>query len=284
MPWVEKVPRRYDFCGRPPCEICYDWIGPDGEPSNAIVQMGVEMLGREPDANEREQLIEINRNIHTSGQAVASAPPESLPPADIGMSDSDHMNRWLQDQRQVERSRPQTRQLTCDDIADREEARQRERQQTREAIQEYKKMARAMQEVQREIEEEEEQAEQKERQAAEVAYQEQQLIATMGPRSVGAARSLGLTLMQYYENVWLPENRGRSSVTWSGKNSVFFMDESPPVTLTFMDESPPVTLTIDEVQRMQSRLMEQVNDRFYKDIFTLLIPTSTVINLDSKGG
>lgn len=30
--WVPKVPRRWDFCGCPPCGLCFDWAEPRREP------------------------------------------------------------------------------------------------------------------------------------------------------------------------------------------------------------------------------------------------------------
>lgn len=39
--WVVKQPKRYDFCGCPPCRLCYDWVEPREEP---VVEVIVETI------------------------------------------------------------------------------------------------------------------------------------------------------------------------------------------------------------------------------------------------
>ena len=47
--WVKKIPERYDFCGCPPCGLCYDWVEPiTEEVVEGIVHIATELLDRGP--------------------------------------------------------------------------------------------------------------------------------------------------------------------------------------------------------------------------------------------
>lgn len=73
---VPKNPRTYDFCGCPPCGICFDWV--EDQPAEAaqeegivepvvvdgLEQMGRELLGREPTEEERKIIKEAADRVH----------------------------------------------------------------------------------------------------------------------------------------------------------------------------------------------------------------------------
>jgi hypothetical protein len=44
--WVPKVPRRPDFCGCPPCPLCYDWADENKEVMQGFLKFCLDMLGR----------------------------------------------------------------------------------------------------------------------------------------------------------------------------------------------------------------------------------------------
>jgi hypothetical protein len=44
--WVPKVPRRPDFCGCPPCPLCYDWADEGKEVMQGFLKFCLDMLGR----------------------------------------------------------------------------------------------------------------------------------------------------------------------------------------------------------------------------------------------
>lgn len=79
--FVPKVPRRVDFCGCPPCPLCFDFVEPtppvqvqEEEPIEApvlveervdgIVQMGKAVLGRVPRPDEMPALLKAAETIH----------------------------------------------------------------------------------------------------------------------------------------------------------------------------------------------------------------------------
>jgi hypothetical protein len=44
--WVPKVPRRPDFCGCPPCPLCYDWVDENRVAMDGFLKFCLDMLGR----------------------------------------------------------------------------------------------------------------------------------------------------------------------------------------------------------------------------------------------
>lgn len=66
--YVPKKNPPPDFCGCPPCPICYDKVNPNkrgsGEAIDSIQAMGLELLGREPTALEVPSLVRAAQTIH----------------------------------------------------------------------------------------------------------------------------------------------------------------------------------------------------------------------------
>lgn len=67
--FVPKRPKPYDFCGQPPCGICFDWVEPqppkkversdpietkieEPKPVDGVVKMATDLLGRRPSTEE----------------------------------------------------------------------------------------------------------------------------------------------------------------------------------------------------------------------------------------
>lgn len=44
--WVEKIPRRADFCGCPGCTLCYDWATDEGVKIAGVIKVGQELTGK----------------------------------------------------------------------------------------------------------------------------------------------------------------------------------------------------------------------------------------------
>lgn len=71
--FVPKKPKRIDFCGCPPCPLCYVWVEPPPpieqvveEPKevDGIVKMGQIILGRDPTPDEMPALKRAAETIH----------------------------------------------------------------------------------------------------------------------------------------------------------------------------------------------------------------------------
>jgi glycerol-3-phosphate cytidylyltransferase-like family protein len=63
--WVEKQPLPDDFCGCPPCPLCYVWTdGDHPTPLDAIEKQALDLLGRKPTPAERKKLREAAERVH----------------------------------------------------------------------------------------------------------------------------------------------------------------------------------------------------------------------------
>jgi hypothetical protein len=126
--WVEVTPRRPDFCGQPPCPICFNWSEDNRSPvMTGLHKLALDLLQKCLDdltEDQKAQLGTIARKMHDGGIAefASPAPPEDSSPADIGMSSLRRLQGWLRQRRCPEVPKP--RQLTCDEVI----ARQMERQ------------------------------------------------------------------------------------------------------------------------------------------------------------
>lgn len=79
--WIEKVPRRPDFCGQVGCPICYDWAEPSGETVPGYRHMMNELLGEAAARATREQTKAIEdaaERIHVSAVLAKVDPPPSI--------------------------------------------------------------------------------------------------------------------------------------------------------------------------------------------------------------
>lgn len=95
--WIEINPRREDFCGRPPCYLCYRWGENNGVGMSGLERMSLELTGKFLDELTEPEKVELKKaadRIH-KGALMPSAPVAELPPADLGMSDARHMDAWL---------------------------------------------------------------------------------------------------------------------------------------------------------------------------------------------
>src|SRR5579872_7519657 len=64
MTWVVKNPRRPDFCGCPPCPLCYDWADKSSV-NDGLRQFMFDLLkGKEPTKEEERTLTEAAQAIH----------------------------------------------------------------------------------------------------------------------------------------------------------------------------------------------------------------------------
>lgn len=95
--WIEITPRRFDFCGRPPCDLCYRWGEDNGVGMSGLERMSLELTGKfldELTPKEKEDLQKAADRIH-KGALMPCVPLDKPPEADIGMSDAQHMQGWL---------------------------------------------------------------------------------------------------------------------------------------------------------------------------------------------
>ena len=83
MPWVIKIPKRPDFCGAPPCPLCFNWVEDDRRPiedqqqTEGFEKMKADMvllLGRPLTPSEVEQLRKTAEEIHLRNRAPARDP------------------------------------------------------------------------------------------------------------------------------------------------------------------------------------------------------------------
>jgi hypothetical protein len=98
---------------------------------SGMAKMALDLLQKDISAvskDERKQLKAVADRIHNEGLCVATVPADESPPpdaaADIGMSDKAHINGWLRERRQEKPRAP--RQLTCDEVYDRQNAKEAE--------------------------------------------------------------------------------------------------------------------------------------------------------------
>lgn len=149
--WIPNEPRRDDFCGRPPCGLCFHWKGGDGPSMSGFAKMALDLLQKrwqELSTCEKDQLRVIAAKIHKSGiSALATRTPEQTPPpevVDIGMDSKRQTEGWL---KSLQRREMPERQLTLDEIAEREESRQQAICEKEKARKEMLEQARAVAEV-----------------------------------------------------------------------------------------------------------------------------------------
>lgn len=139
---------RPDFCGCPPCPLCFRWQEGDKAPMSGLHKMALDLLQKPLDDLSKEQQKELNgiaRKMHKGGVAAFASPPDESPPppADIGMSSTRRMQGWLRDR--IQRAAPKPRQLTCDDVvvrqAEREATKKEKDKERNERLREAREMA-----------------------------------------------------------------------------------------------------------------------------------------------
>lgn len=136
--WEIRQPQRPDFCGQPPCHLCFVWAGPDGnvEPEEKVAE---DMLGRQA-KNDLER-VQIKQICEAAHQGVWNKKPVPAPPTpsksvfeplgglddpepepvaehvDIGMSPRERMQRQLNLTKGV-RASPKPQPPSLDALAD----------------------------------------------------------------------------------------------------------------------------------------------------------------------
>jgi len=125
--WSPVSPTPMDFCGRPPCPLCFRWQDGDSPPILGLQKIAFDLLQKslgDLTKRERRKLYSVARRMHKGGLASLSRPIKK-PPApdavDIGMSSARQLEGWLRDKR---RKAVPARQLTLDEIAVRTETRE----------------------------------------------------------------------------------------------------------------------------------------------------------------
>lgn len=134
--WVIKQPKRFDFCGSPPCSLCFDWVEPnppDAAPDyipetvDGLQKMSEDVLGKGvvPTEDQRKQLYEAAERIHVYNLNKPKTTPEQAHKDTI----DDHWTRrevegFLTQKRKeqsVVRPKVLTAGNTLDEIADKKE-------------------------------------------------------------------------------------------------------------------------------------------------------------------
>lgn len=144
--WIEISPRRPDFCGQPPCGLCYRWGEDNGVSMSALERMSLELTGKfldELTPTEKEDLEAAAAQLHW-GALLSPKPPENEPPqADIGMSDAAHMDGWLA-QHKAPLAPIKPLQLTLDQRDDWQEPVEKSVQKQAQKVKDAEKMEEAM--------------------------------------------------------------------------------------------------------------------------------------------
>jgi len=202
--WIAVCPQPLDFCGRPPCPLCFEWKGGD-EVVSGLRKMALDLLQKPLDGLSKDELKELNgvaRKMHKGGVAAFASPPDESPPppADIGMSSTRRLQGWLRDR--IQREAPKPRQLTCDDIvarqAERDAAKKEKDKERNERLKEAREMAQILAEANKG---------QQDRQQ----YEEQQMLRNVDPQFVEYCRQRGIYSPQdiyaRYQREYMTPNR-----------------------------------------------------------------------------
>ena len=77
MPWVEKIPRRFDFCGCPGCTLCYDWANDEGVKVPGVIKVGQELTGKKRVS--KKQQAAIRKGARAAHARIKAAKKEKCP-------------------------------------------------------------------------------------------------------------------------------------------------------------------------------------------------------------
>jgi hypothetical protein len=119
--WVPRTPRRPDFCGCPPCPLCFDWAE-DNRIESGMTKYIRDILGadRQSTAQEKKTLDDVAEKIHAANLARPQQIEEQVREQQEAQN-----TRWcavgiaqLAKTRRIEAARPKPapRAVTCDDI------------------------------------------------------------------------------------------------------------------------------------------------------------------------
>lgn len=82
--WVPKIPKREDFCGCPPCGLCFDWVeeNPAGEEqgyrTDGMRKITEDLLGKDvtPTPEQKRQIVEGIDRVHVYNLNRSKVTPE----------------------------------------------------------------------------------------------------------------------------------------------------------------------------------------------------------------
>jgi hypothetical protein len=77
--WVEKIPRRADFCGCPGCTLCYDWATDEGVKIPGVIKVGQELTGKRRITKKQQAAIRKGARL---AHARLKKPPKVKPLSD----------------------------------------------------------------------------------------------------------------------------------------------------------------------------------------------------------
>lgn len=142
--YVPKVPRRSDFCGSPPCPLCFDWVEPvppeevkKSDPLEAPVgyridgmrKMTEEILGKdaEPTNEQKAQLYQGAETVHLRNLEKQKLTPEQVRDDLINEGwIAKGVNKFLEQRRIAANTAKPLNIVTCDSIADEKAAKEAE--------------------------------------------------------------------------------------------------------------------------------------------------------------
>lgn len=109
MMWVPRTPKRADFCGCPPCPLCFCWAGGD-KLMDGMDKFASDLLGRDPNADEREILNRSAEKIHTGNLSRPVEIERQFREADESRGNEMQMEYFLK-QKRIEAARPPPRKI-----------------------------------------------------------------------------------------------------------------------------------------------------------------------------
>ncbi len=85
--FVPKIPKRSDFCGCPPCHLCFDWVEPAPPVElttetpleiriSAEIKIATDLVGRIPTPAEVKQVAKGLEGLHTKANLESTTSPE----------------------------------------------------------------------------------------------------------------------------------------------------------------------------------------------------------------
>lgn len=108
MTWVPRTPKRSDFCGCPPCPLCFCWAGYDGL-VDGMTKFTQDMLGaKKPSKNEEQVLKDAAEAIHVANLSLPERVDAELKEADRTQHIQRQADAMLAQQR-AEAARPKAK-------------------------------------------------------------------------------------------------------------------------------------------------------------------------------
>lgn len=112
--WIPKVPRRWDFCGCPPCGLCFNWVAPRREPKtvkesdpivceeivmDGLVKMTEDLLGKPAEQatlEEKAQVEKVALQIHERNIINAASGEGPKAPEGGATFEQEEENKWFE--------------------------------------------------------------------------------------------------------------------------------------------------------------------------------------------